>query len=50
MLGQTEVWCVRVVLMWKEEEVWSEVGWVLFVFMFWLVFGSGKVKMVVIDV
>ena len=45
MLGQTKVWCVRVVLMWKEEVVWFVFG-----FVFWLVFGSGKVKMVVIDV
>ena len=41
---------MRVVLMWKEEVVWSVFVGVLFGFVFWLVFGSGKVKMVVIDV
>ena len=45
-MGRKKVWCVRVVLMWKEEVVWSMFVWVLFGF----VFGSGKVKTVVIDV
>ena len=36
--------------MWKEEVVWSVVGWVLFRFVFWLVFVFEKVKEVAIDV